>query len=181
MKANTMILAVLLFISALGNILLVINPENASKVHNLTLGKSTSNSAPSSEVNKSSKPIIVVKDYFVEVQIENHEKFSMKYEEGYKGNDLYSFCVNIKNISKKPQTIYMDDFVLMDEDGNEYSPQYDYYKRGYDAFFRFELNPRTSKRGISVNFIIPSDSKKKYTLCTNKDYIKLTTSKNGKK
>lgn len=75
----------------------------------------------------------------------------------------------------------MDDFVLMDEDGNEYSPAYDYYKRGYDAFFRFELNPGTSKRGISVNFIIPSNSKKKYSLSTNKDYIKLTTSKNGKK
>ena len=77
MKANTIILAVLLFISVLGNILLVINPENASKIYNLTLGASTSSSKSSPVLNIPAKPVVVVKEYVLEVEVErfNHKRF----------------------------------------------------------------------------------------------------------
>ncbi len=62
-KTNTKILAALLFISVLGNVLFVSNPENASKVHNLMLGESTSSSKSSPVLNIPSNPIVAAKEY----------------------------------------------------------------------------------------------------------------------
>lgn len=180
MKANTMILAVLLFISALGNILLVINPENASKVHNLMLGASTSSSKSSPVLNIPAKPVVVVKKYVLEVEVERSNDLIIS-DSGYNGNYLAVFVLKTKNISKKPQTLYTKDFYLVDEEGNEYLPDFERFNRAYGNFYNLDLNPGVTKSMEAVNFIIPSDSKKKYTLCTNKDYIKLTTSKNEKK
>ena len=61
MKTNTMILAVLLFISVLGNILLIINPENVSKVHNLT-SMHTSNATSHEKTTTISENIFEITD-----------------------------------------------------------------------------------------------------------------------
>lgn len=168
MKTNTTILAVLLFISVLGNILLVINPENASKIHNLTLGmertKVTSSVTPS-------KPVIIVKDYVFDVKDVDTYKLIIS-SAGNSKNILLVHELEIKNISKNPQTIHYKDFELVDEEGNLYLTTFEYTHRSFDHFFDLELNPGTSRGWVAVGFIVPDNPTKKYTLRTNKDYIK---------
>ncbi len=176
MKTNTKILAILLFISVLGNILLVINPENASKVHNLTVEKKGTKSI---SLPLPSKPIIV-KDYVFEVRdVKTYELIISS--AGNTGNRLLVHELEIKNISKSPQTIRFDDFELVDEEENLYLTTLDYTHRSFDHFYNLKLNPGTSRDWVAVGFMVPDNPTKKYSLRTNKDNIKLTNSKGSKK
>ena len=124
MKTNTKILAILLFISVLGNILLVINPENASKVHNLAQIENISKGE--------SKKVFEIK--LLDTKITGNDRENVSYE---------TWTIKVSNVSNEEQTFLTRDFVLIDQDGRKFSPM---EVRGAEGF---RINP-----GFETEFVI---------------------------
>ena len=124
MKTNTKILAILLFISLLGNILLVINPENASKVHNLAQIENIS--------KEESKKVFEIK--LLDTKITGNDRENVSYE---------TWTIKVSNVSNEEQTFLTRDFVLIDQDGRKFSPM---EVRGAEGF---RINP-----GFETEFVI---------------------------
>ena len=124
MKTNTKILAILLFISLLGNILLVINPENASKVHNLAQIENISKGE--------SKKVFEIK--LLDTKITGNDRENVSYE---------TWTIKVSNVSNEEQTFLTRDFVLIDQDGRKFSPM---EVRGAEGF---RINP-----GFETEFVI---------------------------
>lgn len=151
MKTNTMILAVLLFISVLGNILLIINPENVSKVHNLT-SMHTSNATSHEKTTTISENIFEITDI---------EIIKDKYRGILPSIDVVLIHFSCKNMTKTMQTFYMDYLYLEDEDGNVYKHTYDIAFTGntYKQFFDLEINPSFIEKGLGAIYKIPDPNK----------------------
>ena len=136
MKTNTKILAILLFISLLGNILLVINPENASKVHNLAQIENISKGE--------SKKVFEIK--LLDTKITGNDRENVSYE---------TWTIKVSNVSNEEQTFLTRDFVLIDQDGRKFSPM---EVRGAEGF---NINPGLETE-YAIMFMTPSDVLESY-------------------
>ncbi|KKB55159.1 DUF4352 domain-containing protein [Parabacteroides gordonii] len=136
MKTNTKILAILLFISVLGNILLVINPENASKVHNLAQIENISKGE--------SKKVFEIK--LLDTKITGNDRENVSYE---------TWTIKVSNVSNEEQTFLTRDFVLIDQDGRKFSPM---EVRGAEGF---NINPGLETE-YAIMFMTPSDVLESY-------------------
>ena len=136
MKTNTKILAILLFISVLGNILLVINPENASKVHNLAQIENIS--------KEESKKVFEIK--LLDTKITGNDRENVSYE---------TWTIKVSNVSNEEQTFLTRDFVLIDQDGRKFSPM---EVRGAEGF---NINPGLETE-YAIMFMTPSDVLESY-------------------
>ncbi|WP_278622915.1 hypothetical protein [Parabacteroides gordonii] len=136
MKTNTKILAILLFVSVLGNILLVINPENASKVHNLAQIENISKGE--------SKKVFEIK--LLDTKITGNDRENVSYE---------TWTIKVSNVSNEEQTFLTRDFVLIDQDGRKFSPM---EVRGAEGF---NINPGLETE-YAIMFMTPSDVLESY-------------------
>ena len=136
MKTNTKILAILLFISVLGNILLVINPENASKVHNLAQIENISKGE--------SKKVFEIK--LLDTKITGNDRENVSYA---------TWTITVSNVSNEEQTFLTRDFVLIDQDGRKFSPM---EVRGAEGF---NINPGLETE-YAIMFMTPSDVLESY-------------------
>ena len=136
MKTNTKILAILLFISVLGIILLVINPENASKVHNLAQIENISKGE--------SKKVFEIK--LLDTKITGNDRENVSYE---------TWTIKVSNVSNEEQTFLTRDFVLIDQDGRKFSPR---EVRGAEGF---NINPGLETE-YAIMFMTPSDVLESY-------------------
>lgn len=136
METNTKILAILLFVSVLGNILLVINPENASKVHNLAQIENISKGE--------SKKVFEIK--LLDTKITGNDRENVSYE---------TWTIKVSNVSNEEQTFLTRDFVLIDQDGRKFSPM---EVRGAEGF---NINPGFETE-YAIMFMTPSDVLESY-------------------
>lgn len=136
MKTNTKILAILLFVSVLGNILLVINPENASKVHNLAQIENISKGE--------SKKVFEIK--LLDTKITGNDRENVSYE---------TWTIKVSNVSNEEQTFLTRDFVLIDQDGRKFSPM---EVRGAEGF---NINPGLETE-YAIMFMTPPDVLESY-------------------